>query len=172
MLKETLNARLDDFERQELLLYLINKAGSVEENRCKLHDVVYLLNEDLKKKNIDVFPYRFNSFYLRVRDEVLTNDVRSLAHLSFIEVTPIATLETLGSPSIPEKITVSKVGASHLRVLDVKKKMKIKIGADTLETIEEEFQKYNQMPDRTLMEMVRRNYRFTYAPEAASYGNE
>ena len=65
---------LDETERQDLLLHLLSKVGSID-GYSKFYNIMYLLKNDFNEELSD---YEFNNQFLTIKDSVLDNDLNTL----------------------------------------------------------------------------------------------
>ncbi len=139
---------LNEDERQDLIMYLLSKVSLIE-GYSKFYNLMYLLKEEVGE---DVFSdYKFDSYFLTIRDNVLDDDLSTLVLQTYVYNDPLPI-----DLSHSHDIKISKEGVLHLKTLRVDTKLKNKLGNEKLKRLEGAIIQYNKLDTKTLMEMAKK----------------
>jgi len=137
---------LDETERQDLLLHLLSKVGSID-GYSKFYNIMYLLKNDFNEELSD---YEFNNQFLTIKDSVLDNDLNTLILQNFVNNDFID--RELAHQHI---IKIKKDGLRHLKIQKIDQRLKEKIGKDSLRKFDDSLKKYNEMSINNVISTVK-----------------
>ena len=137
---------LDETERQDLLLHLLSKVGSID-GYSKFYNIMYLLKNDFNEELSD---YEFNNQFLTIKDSVLDNDLNTLILQNFVN-NDFIDRELAHQHSIK----IKKDGLRHLKIQKIDQRLKEKIGKDSLRKFDDSLKKYNEMSINNVISTVK-----------------
>jgi hypothetical protein len=124
---------LSDYERQDLLLYLLSKVDNVD-SMTKLNSMVYIMNRDVGISEKYMFDAKFGTVY----DKALDHDIGSLLCMGDIQPFPERELHW------NRGLKVCGKGKAHLRFFGTGNKLE-KILGRKLGELEKMMKKYSAM---------------------------
>lgn len=138
--------KLDDIERQELLLHILNKVDFID-GYSKFYNLMYLLKEEF---NDELSVYEFDNQFLTIKDNILDNDLNALILQKFVSNDSIK--EELAHH---HRISIIDVGKKHLKIQKIDKRLTDKLGKKTLKQMDKSLTKYNKLSTNNVMQLVR-----------------
>jgi len=135
---------LDETDRQNLILHLLNRTDVID-GYSKFYNLIYLLKRELAAFGI-LDDYKFNSYYLTIKDKTLENDLDALILQRLVDNDPVKI-----DSAHKHKIRINSNGKLHMKFFNVDKKLRNKLGNETLKKIDELLKKYNSLPIEKVM---------------------
>jgi hypothetical protein len=151
MLSETSVCRkLNEFERKDLLLYLINQVGEVE-SCTKFQGIMWHVEDLLKKKGL-CCGYEFKNRFMSITDSKLDEDLQTLWYMGYIHNNPKYFNKELGVHT--HRIGIKDKGKLYLDVKDVKGELKKLLGKDILNEITHLVKKLNKKSENEILKNI------------------